>query len=94
MALQPLGNYLLLKPVEAVTTSASGLYLPETAKDAPDEGVIVAIAADAGDEVQMGDKVIYKKFAGEEVTVDGEKYRLVQVDDLLAKYVSAGTIPE
>lgn len=94
MKIQPLGDYVLIRQVEAQAKSAGGLYLPESAKEAPDEGIVVAIAAEAGDDVAMNDRVIYKKFSGEEIEVDGEKLRLVSVGDLLAKYATADAIPE
>ena len=94
MNIQPLGDYILLRQVEAVAMTKGGLYLPDTAKEAPEEGVVVAMAADAPDDVAIGDKVIYKKYAGQEMTVEGEKLRLIPAGDLLAKYVEADAIPE
>ncbi len=94
MNLQPLGDYVLLRPVTPEEKTAGGLYLPETAKEAPDEGIVVAKASDATDEVAIGDRVIAKRFAGEEITFEGEKYRLVPAGDLLAKVVETDAIPD
>ncbi len=94
MNIQPLGDYILLRQVEAVTMTKGGLYLPDTAKEKPEEGIVVAMSADAPDEIAIGDKVIYKKYAGQDLTVDGESLRLIPVGDLLAKYVEADAIPE
>lgn len=94
MNLQPLGEYVLLQPIEAEEMTAGGLYVPESAKERPTEGLVVALAADSGDDIALGDRVIYKRYAGEEIHVDGDDYRLVPVGDLLAKYVAADAIPE
>lgn len=94
MNIQPLGDYVLLRQVEAVAMTKGGLYLPDTAKEAPEEGIIVAMSADAPDELALGDKVIYKKYAGQDLTVNGEQLRLIPAGDLLAKYVELDAIPE
>ena len=94
MNIQPLGDYILLRQVEAVSRTKGGLYLPDTAKEKPEEGVIVAMSADAPDELAIGDKVIYKKYAGQDLTVEGESLRLIPSGDLLAKYVESDAIPE
>lgn len=94
MNLQPLNEHVLLKPTEAAEKTAGGLYLPETAKEAPDEGTIEALPPEGGDELAIGDRVIYKKYAGEKLNIDGIAYKLVQTADLLAKYVQADAIPE
>jgi len=93
MNLQPLGDYVLLRQVEAEEKTSSGLILPDTAKKHPDEGTVLAKAADATDEVAIGDRVVYKKYAGEEIEHDGEQLRLVPSGDLLGKYVEADAIP-
>lgn len=93
MTLQPLGDYVLLRQVQAETRTAGGLVLPDTAGQRPDEGVVVAKAADATDEVAIGDRVVFKRHAGEELERDGEKLRLVPSGDLLGKFVEADAIP-
>ena len=94
MNVQPLNEHVLLKPVEAAAKTAGGLYLPETAKEAPDEGTIEALPAEGADELAIGDRVIFKKYAGEKLTIDGSEFKLIQTGDLLAKYVEADAIPE
>ena len=93
MAIQPLNGNVLVRPVEAESKTAGGLYLPETAREAPAEGVVQAMPPGDGAEVAIGDRVLYKRFAGEEITFGGEKLRLVPQGDLLAKYVEADAIP-
>ena len=94
MNIKPLNGHVLLEPVGAAEKTASGIFLPETAKEKPDEGFVRALPADAGDEVDLNDRVIYKRFSGEELKIDGEEYRLVPLADLLAKYVEGDAIPE
>lgn len=94
MNLQPLNGNVLLEPVEAADQTSGGIYLPESAKERPTEGIVRALSADAGEEVELGDRVIYKKFAGEEISYEGKDYRLVPYGDLLIKFVSADEIPE
>ncbi len=94
MEIKPLNDMVLLSQVEAEEVTKGGIILPESAKEHPAEGIVEAIAADATDEVAIGDRVLYKKFSGEEIVVDGKKYRLVPAGDLLAKYVESDTIPE
>lgn len=94
MTIQPLGEYILIRQMDAAVKTASGLFLPESAKETPDEGIVVAMAAEASNEIKIGDRVIYKKFAGNEIDVEGAKHRLMPVGDLLAKYVEVDAIPE
>jgi len=91
---QPLNDLVLLRPVEAEEVTKGGIILPDTAKETPDEGIVEAIAANATDEVVIGDRVIYKKYSGETIRVDGEDFKLVPAGDLLAKLVEADEIPD
>ena len=92
MNVQPLGDFILVRPVEAEQRSQGGIYLPDTAREAPAEGKVLAVSTAVDNGVVVGDRVVYKRFAGEEITVDGEKLRLVSVVDLLARYVEADSI--
>ena len=94
LPIQPLQDYVLVEPVKAEDVSPGGIILPDTAKEKPAEGIIVAKAADATDDVVIGDRVIYQKYAGHEIEIRGEKMRLVPSGDLLAKYVETDEIPE
>lgn len=93
MNLQPLNGNVLLRQVQAEEMTSGGIYLPDTAREQPAEGVIEAVAPGGTDEVAIGDRVLYKKFSGEEIQVDGLKMRLVPEGDLLAKFVQADAIP-
>lgn len=90
--LRPLMGYILVEPSAAETKTVSGLYLPESAQEKPAQGTVVAIS-DAivlesgktiGAPVQVGDKVIYKKWGGDEIKLNGIEYKLVKFDDLMA----------
>ena len=91
MKLKPLGDRVVLKHVEAEETTASGIVLPGTAKEQPQVAVVVAVGPggfEDGKEVKMevkvDDKVIYSKYAGNEVKLDNEEYVIVRQSDILA----------
>ena len=92
LKLRPLGDRVLVKPIERETQLPSGLVLPETAKDKPQIGEILAVGPGARTEdgkripldVQVGQKVAFPKYAGTELKLDGEEYLLIQERDLLA----------
>ena len=85
--IKPLADRVLIQPKEAETKTASGLYIPDTAKEKPSEGKALAVGPGKKDEpmeVKVGDEVIYGKYAGTEVTVEGKKYLIVKQSDILA----------
>jgi chaperonin GroES len=90
--LKPLGDRLVVEPVEQEEMTASGLVLPETAKEKPQKGTILAVGPgrrdDDGDRVDMdvavGDVVLYAKYAGTEIKVDGKKLLILKESDVLA----------
>ena len=85
--IKPLADRVLVEPKEAETKTASGLYIPDTAKEKPQEGKVIAAGPGKKDEpmeVKVGDEVIYGKYAGTEVTVEGKKYLIVKQSDSLA----------
>jgi chaperonin GroES len=92
LGLKPLMGYLLVEPVAAETTTASGIVLPETAQEKPAQGVVLCVGDDMFTEdgrqlkapVKVGDKVVYKKWGGDEIKVGGVEYKLVRFDDLMA----------
>ena len=84
----------MLEPVKVEDVTKGGIVLPESARKLPAEGIVVAKAADACDEVALGDRVIYKEYSGSEIKLEGDTYRLVASGDLLAKYVEADEIPD
>lgn len=85
--IKPLADRVLVEPKEAETKTASGLYIPDTAKEKPQEGKVIAAGPGKKDEpmeVKVGDEVIYGKYVGTEVTVEGKKYLIVKQSDILA----------
>jgi len=90
--LKPLADRVILKPSEAEEKTKGGIILPDTAKEKPIEGTIVAVGpGKIGDdgktvkpEVKVGDKVLYGKYSGTEVTVDGEEYLIMRESDIFA----------
>ncbi len=91
IGIRPLMGYLLVKPDEAETKTASGLYLPETSQEKPAQGLVISTGPDLVIEgkivpppVQVGDRVIYKKWGGDEIKHNGEDYKLVKFEDLMA----------
>ena len=92
MALKPLGDRLVIKAQDPSDKTKSGLVLPESAKEKPQEGKVVAVGSgkllDDGTvkalEVKSGDKVLYGKYSGTEVRVQDEDYLILREDDVLA----------
>lgn len=90
--LKPLGDRLVVEPVEQEEMTASGLVLPETAKEKPQKGTILAVGPgrrdDDGDRIDMdvavGDIVLYAKYAGTEIKVDSKKLLILKESDVLA----------
>ena len=85
--IRPLADRVLIEPKEAETKTASGIYIPDTAKEKPQQGAVLAAGPGKKDEpmeVKVGDEVIYGKYSGTEVTVDDVKYLIVKQSDILA----------
>ncbi len=92
MKVQPLGDRVLVEPMEAEEKTKGGIVIPDTAKEKPQQGKVVAVGQgktlETGEvkslEVKVGNKVLYGKYAGTEVTVEGEEYLIIREDDILA----------
>ncbi|MEZ5073323.1 MAG: co-chaperone GroES [Solirubrobacterales bacterium] len=93
MNLKPLGDRLIVRAVEEEETTASGIVLPDTAKEKPQKGEVLAVGDGARDDdgeripldVAVGDIVLYSKYGGTEVKVDGEDLLVLRESDVLAK---------
>lgn len=83
--IEPLGSRVLIHPLEQESKTASGLLLPETAKEKPQTGEIVAIGDDEDIKLKIGDKVLFAKYSGTEFKMDGVEYILFEVADVLAR---------
>jgi len=81
-----LAGKILVKPTEAEEKTSSGIIIPDTAKEKPQQGKVVMVGADKKDEpmeVKKGDVVLYGKYAGQELNIDGEEYLLIAQNDVL-----------
>jgi chaperonin GroES len=93
MKLKPLGDRLIVKPIEEEETTASGIVLPDTAKEKPQKGKVVAVGDGAINEdgsrrpldVSEGDEVLYSKYGGTDIVIDGEDLLVMRESDVLAK---------
>jgi chaperonin GroES len=92
LSLKPLGDRVVVEPIEQEEVTAGGIVLPDTAKEKPQQGMILAAGPGARDEdgeriemdVKVGDKVLYAKYSGTEFKVDGKKLLILRESDLLA----------
>ncbi|MEK7112238.1 MAG: co-chaperone GroES [Patescibacteria group bacterium] len=90
--LKPAAGYLLIEPTQAETKTASGIYLPDSAGEKPQKGKVLAVGADEITDsgakktspAKVGDIVIYKKWGGNEVKMDGKEYLFAKFEDVLA----------
>lgn len=92
LSLLPTAGYLLVEPVENQKQTASGIYLPDSKEEQPQFGYVLAVGADQisehgvklTSEAKKGDKVVYKKWGGNEVKFDGKDYQILKFEDVLA----------
>lgn len=85
--IKPLADRVLVAPFEAETTTASGIIIPDTAKEKPQKGTVVAVGTGKKDEpltVKVGDTVLYGKYSGTELKLDGTEYLMMRESDILA----------
>jgi chaperonin GroES len=94
MSLQPLDDRIVVRPSEAEEKTASGLVIPDTAKEKPQQGEVISVgpgrrAENTGEliplDIAVGDKVVYSKYGGTEITIDGEDLLILTSRDVLAK---------
>ncbi len=93
--LKPLDDRVVVQPVEAEEKTAGGLFLPDTAKEKPQRGTVIAVGPgktlDNGNRAEMsvavGDEVIYGKYSGSDIEVDGQEVKILRESDVLAKVV-------
>jgi chaperonin GroES len=85
--IKPLGDRVVILPEPAEEKTSSGIIIPETAKEKPQRGKVVAVGSGTGDEkmeVKEGDAVLYGKYSGTEISIDGEDYLIMRQSDILA----------
>ena len=83
--IQPLGARVLVQPLEQQSRTASGIILPETSKEKPQTGLVIAVGDDEDIKVKVDDKVLFAKYTGTEVKFDGIDYLLMDHSDILAR---------
>lgn len=91
MKIRPLNNRVLIKRIEELTRTPGGLFLPDTAKEKPIEGEVLAVGEGRVDDngklvpmtIQVGDRIVFSKYSGTEIKLDGEEYLLMREDDIL-----------
>jgi chaperonin GroES len=92
LKVKPLGDRVLVEPVEEQEVKKGGIIIPDTAKEKPTEGIVVALGTGKTDdngkkvefEVKKGDRVLISKYGGTELKLDGKEYKLLNADDILA----------
>ncbi|RLD76215.1 MAG: co-chaperone GroES [Bacteroidetes bacterium] len=87
LSIRPLADRVVIKPLEAETQTASGIYIPDSAKEKPQQGEVVAVGKGTKDEpttVKIGDTVLYGKYAGTELKLDGSDYLIMRESDIFA----------
>ncbi|MBV5279343.1 MAG: co-chaperone GroES [Campylobacteraceae bacterium] len=85
MTFKPLGKRVLIERIEEPTTTASGIIIPDNAKEKPLSGIVKAISAKVEEKglVSIGDKVVFAKYSGTELTLDSKTYLVMNLDDIL-----------
>lgn len=91
LTIKPISDNILIEPMERETQLPSGLVIPDTAKEKPQEGTVVAVGpgkTEKGEtvkpQVKAGDRVLYKRYGGDEIKIEGKDYLMVSADDILA----------
>lgn len=89
MQIKPLGKRVLIKPVKEAERTTGGIYIPETAKEKKKQGIVVELGNVEEKElpVKKGDTILYAGYSSEELEVDGEKYLILDIKDVIAKIV-------
>jgi chaperonin GroES len=88
MKIEPLGARVVIKPLEQETKTASGLFIPESAKEKPQTGQVVAVGDDEDIKLKVGDRILFAKYTGTEFKLDGQDYLLMEYSDILARLLN------
>ena len=88
LKIQPMGARILVKPLEQESKTSTGLYIPETAKEKPQTGVVVAVGDDEDIKLKVDDKILFAKYTGTEFKMDGVEYLLIECSDVLARMLN------
>jgi chaperonin GroES len=94
MKIRPMNGRVLVRPLDTAEKTKGGIVIPDTAKEKPREGEVIAVAQDATEDVAIGDRVVYRQDGGTELHVGEQKIVFLETYDLLVKYVVTDDIPE
>ncbi len=91
MKIQPLHDRVIVKRIEEEETTKGGIIIPDTAKEKPQEGIVIAVGSGKTEdgkkiplEVKKGDRILFSKYAGTEITIEGEEHLIMKEDDIIA----------
>ena len=86
MTIKPIDDRILLEPLQAEEKTASGIIIPDTAKEKPRMGIVIAVGTDEDlrEKIKEGNKVLFAKYGGDEVEMNGREFKLIQRSDILA----------
>ena len=91
MKIQPLHDRVIVKRIEEEETTKGGIIIPDTAKEKPQEGIVIAVGSGKTEdgkkiplEVKKGDRILFNKYAGTEITIEGEEHLIMKEDDIIA----------
>jgi chaperonin GroES len=83
MKFRPIGDRVVIKPKEVEEKTKAGIYIPDSAKEKNQEGIVVALGTEKDIPVKIGDVVLFEKYSGTELTIDNEKFLIVQKKDII-----------
>ncbi len=86
MNIQPLGDRILVKPLEAAQKTKGGIFIPQTAQEKTQEAKVIAVGDSEDIKVKKGDSIIYEKFSGTNIKIAEEEHIIIKSDDVLAKF--------
>ena len=86
MTVRPMDDRVLVEPAEEIEKTVSGLYIPDTAKERPRMGKVIAVGTDEDlrEKIKTGDKILFAKYGGDEITIEGKDLKIIQRSDILA----------
>ena len=82
--IKPLGDRVVIQPIETETKTASGIYIPDSAKEKSNTAIVVAVSKSENIDVKVGERVIYAEHSGTNIEHDGQKYIILEINEILA----------
>ena len=84
LSVKPLGDRVVIEPIEQEDMTAGGIVLPDTAKEKPQKGLVLAVGPDVEGEIKVDNRILYAKYAGTEIKIDDKKVLILREEDILA----------